>query len=62
MSIIEAVWRPDLVEEDSSSATPAVATAAAAVPAATEVEAPTSDALDEQLKIEEQTSEGQETK
>lgn len=56
MSIIEAVWRPDLVQE---SATPAAVTDASTT---AELEAPTTETLAEQLKVEELTLEDQETK
>ncbi|CCC04939.1 hypothetical protein SMACR_04306 [Sordaria macrospora] len=67
MSIIEAVWRPDLVEENNSSAAavaaaPATPAAVTDVTTAAEVEAPTTDALEEQLKVEELKLEDQEAK
>lgn len=55
MSIIEAVWRPDLVDY-GASATPADADAAAdatGATTATDVEAPTTNALEE-LELEDQ--------
>lgn len=56
MSIIEAVWRPDLVEDGAAAAAITAATTAA------EVETPTTDTLEEQLKVEELKLEDEEAK